>query len=106
MKKIIISFLLVGLMLSHSVSGYGDEYKEFDIKYGMHKKIVNKRYGEPILVEKMGKTSPIPKQRALYKIDDSNYMIIYYFSKRIYKITLLQDMDLAEAKVIFERGLR
>jgi len=99
MKKIIvIIFLLIGVCLGDA-RVYA-EYEKFDIKYGMHEEIVNKEYGDPV-ESKTIKANPIPIKKGLYKIDDTGYAVLYFFSGRIYKIILLNDMALDEAKAVF-----
>jgi hypothetical protein len=96
-----ISFLaLAALMLLNVAESYC-EYDKFDIKYGMHERIVNQKYGDPIYVKNI-KLHPIPHKKALYGLDESDYMILYYFSGRIYKIVLLERMDAEQATEIFE----
>lgn len=100
MKKTILFSILACLTFLTSSSAYG-EYVQFDIKYGMHEKIVNQKYGDPISVKNI-KVHPIPIKKALYKIDEPNYMILHFFSGRIYKIILLEDMEPEDAAEIFE----
>lgn len=97
MKKF-ISVVLLAVISVSAAAAYAD-YQKFDIKYFMHEEIVNERYGDPIGVKKI-KINPIPVKEALYRIDDSNYMILKFFSGRIWKITLLEGMDLAQAESI------
>ncbi len=79
------------------------EYKKFDIKYFMHEEIVNERYGEPVSVKQI-RVHPIPEKKALYKINGSDWMILKFFSGRIWRITLLEDMDRGEARDILMRN--
>ena len=101
MKRSIIAFILIGFIFLSSPPVYG-EYVKFDIKYGMHEKTVSQKYGEPLHVKNI-KVNPIPIKKALYEIGAENYMILHFFSGRIYKITLLEGMALDEAVAIFEK---
>ncbi len=101
-KRIFISFL-IGYVLMLGTSVIGQEYEEFNIKYGMHEKTVLKEYGEP-LYSKNVKVNPIPIKKVLYKRGETGYMILHFFSGRIYKIVLIEDMGLDEAKDIFEQS--
>jgi len=78
---------------------------EFEIKQGMHEKTVNEKYGQPILVEKLKSGFlPIPKRKALYKIDDADYMILRFFSGRVHEVSILEDMDINEATEMFKKN--
>jgi len=100
--KTFMAAIMVLALLGGSYA-YGEEYSEFAIKYGMHEKIVNEMYGEPISSVYI-KKNPIPKKKALYEIGETDYMILHYFSGRIYKITLLEDMMAADAIAIFDEN--
>jgi hypothetical protein len=64
----------------------------------MHEKTVNDRYGMPVMAEDLKKGFlPISKKKALYKIDDSDYMILYFFSGRVKNVTLLENAEHDEA---------
>ncbi|MEE8359705.1 MAG: hypothetical protein V3S04_02115 [Candidatus Omnitrophota bacterium] len=102
MKKTIFISFLIGYVLILGTSAIGQEYEEFNIKYGMHEKTVLKEYGEPLCIKKI-KVNPIPIKKVLYERGETGYMILHFFSGRIYKIVLLEDMDLDEAKGIFEQ---
>jgi hypothetical protein len=69
----------------------------------MHEKIVKREYGEPLYAKSI-KVNPIPIKKVLYERGEMRYMILHFFSGRIYKIVLLEDMDLDEARDIFERN--
>ena len=92
--------MLAGILMLNNLCSHAEDYDRFEIKYGMHERIVNEKYGEPLLVKKI-KAHPIPRKKALYKTDDSNYMILYFFSGRIQKITLLQDVEQVVAIDLF-----
>ncbi len=100
MKTILIASLIIISVLFSGRAAYA-EYLKFDIKYGMHEKIVNQKYGDPLDVLNI-KVNPIPQKKALYEIDRSNFMILHFFSGRIYKIVLLEGMALDEASTIFK----
>ena len=101
-KKIVLPFM-ISIVIFLGASAYGQEgYEEFNIKYGMHEKKVIEQYGEP-LYTKIIKVNPIPVKKVLYKRGETGYMVLHFFSGRIYKITLLEDMSLDEAQAIFER---
>ena len=100
MKRAATCLIALSILLMSIPYVYGGEYKKFDIKYGMHEKIVNEEYGEPVLSKNI-KVHPIPRKKALYELDENNYMILYYFSGRMHKIVLLEDMGLDEASSIF-----
>lgn len=103
MKRIILFFVLVSFILSNNLYCYGEEYKKFDIRYGMHQKTINQKYGEPLLSEDI-RVDPLPKRKALYELDKSNYMILHFFLGRIYKIVLLEDMGADEAARLFKEN--
>lgn len=97
-----IAFQLTGLEWSLAkfqslscFSGTGFTTKEAELITG------NPQYGEPVLAENI-KVNPIPKKKALYELDEINYMILYFFSGRINKIMLLEDMGFDEAASIFK----
>jgi hypothetical protein len=98
-KTIVVILAFIGACLG-SADVYAG-YEKFEIKYGMHEKIVNEQYGDPVQ-SKTIKTNPIPIKKGLYKTGDTGYAVIYFFSGRIYKIVLLNDMSLDEAKAVFE----
>ncbi len=100
MKKLFITLLIISSALLGSAAAYA-EYLKFDIKYGMHERIVNQKYGDPLDVLNI-KVNPIPQKKALYEIDKVNFMILHFFSGRIYKIVLLEGMALDEASTIFK----
>ncbi len=102
MKKTTL-FILAIFILFNGPFSYADEYEKFDISYGMHERLVNEKYGEPLATEKLRNIIPISKKKALYEIDDSDYMILYFFSGRIYEIALLQEMSADEALEIFRK---
>ena len=102
MKKAILIFVLINFILLIGAPVYGEEgYEEFNIKYGMHEKKVIEKYGEPLYVKNI-KVNPIPVKKALYEKGEMSYMVLHFFSGRIYKITLLEEMNLDEAQAIFE----
>jgi len=103
MKKTILISFLIGYSLMLGASAMGQEYEEFNIKYGMHEKTVLKEYGEPLYIKSV-KKNPIPIKKVLYERGEMRYMILHFFSGRIYKIVLLEDMGLDEARDIFEQG--
>ncbi|MFH1753597.1 MAG: hypothetical protein ABH875_05385 [Candidatus Omnitrophota bacterium] len=103
MKKTVLIAFLVGFVLLLGTSAMGEEYEEFSIKYGMHEDTVKEKYGEP-LYSKNIKVNPIPIKKVLYERGESEYMILHFYSGRIYKIVLLEDMDLDEVRDIFERS--
>ena len=98
-KTIVIIFVLIGACLGDARVYAG--YEKFEIKYGTHEEIVNRQYGDPVQVKNI-KIHPIPIKKGLYKIDDTGYAVLYFFSGRIYKIVLLNDMSLEEAMAVFE----
>jgi len=100
MKKAIMLLSILAMVFFSAMAGYAD-YKKFEIKYGMHEEIVNRQYGDPVQVKNI-KINPIPIKKGLYKIEDTGYAILYFFSGRIYKIVLLSDMSLEEATAVFE----
>ena len=99
MKKAIIVTLIIGLLPVIGAPAFA-AYKKFDIKYGMHWSVVNQKYGDPI-ESKVIRTNPIPVKKGLYKVDEATFAALHFFSGRIYKIVLLQDMDAGEALSIF-----
>jgi len=99
MKKAIILISIISIVSFSAMPGYA-QYKKFDIKYGMHERVVNKEYGNPMQTKTI-KAHPIPIKKGLYKIDETGYAILYFFSGRIYKIVLLNDLSLDEAMAIF-----
>lgn len=99
-KRAAVLILISLIMLT--VSAFSEEYKKFDIKYGMHESAVRDNLGDPVLTEKSGRAIAIPRKKALYKLDETNYAILYFFSGRIHKIVLLEDMDLVEASGLFK----
>ena len=106
MKKIIIFFILVYFMGLSARGLKADEYQKVAIKHGMYEEIVNEKFGEPVLSEKIKpRFWPIPKKKALYELGDSDYMILDFFSGRVSEITILSDMDKEEAVEMFEYQL-
>jgi hypothetical protein len=78
------------------------EYEKIEIKQGMYEDNVNERFGQPELSEDINPGFfPIPRKKALYKIGGSDYMILYFYSKRVNKITILSDVDQGEALAVF-----
>ncbi|MBL7170455.1 MAG: hypothetical protein ISS46_00460 [Candidatus Omnitrophica bacterium] len=106
MKKLILLSVLIGfagVCANHVCAG--EYYKEFEIKQGMHEDVVNEKYGQPVLTEKIKEGFlPIPKKKALYKIDDSTYIILHFFSGRISEITILEDVNFDEASSLFREN--
>jgi len=102
-KKAIFFFLLANFLLSNAGYVHGEEYEKIEISHGMYEKAVNAKYGEPVLSEKIeSKFWPIPQTKALYRIGESDYMILHFFSRRVKKITILNGLDLEEATAVFE----
>ncbi|MFH1411599.1 MAG: hypothetical protein ABIG55_03045 [Candidatus Omnitrophota bacterium] len=105
MRKLLAVFICFAVYLTGTSVSYGDGYETFAIKQGLHKRYVNKKYGVPLLEEKLRSGFlPIPKEKALYKIDDSTYMILYFFSGRIHEITILDDITYEDAAAMFMSG--
>jgi len=104
MKKLhLLIFLLIFLLLP-SISSYSQEQKMFQIKHGMHYKIVEDTFGAPLLIKEVPSGFlPIPKKKALYRIDDSDYMILLFFSGRVNKITILSDMEYEQALTVYNK---
>ncbi|MFC1480264.1 hypothetical protein ACFL5Y_02310 [Candidatus Omnitrophota bacterium] len=104
MKKMISVFCLAGLLLAGTACVHANAVVKIAIKYGMYEENVNKAYGQPVLTEKIKDTFwPIPKKKALYKIGESDYIILYFFSGRINKITILSDINPEEATAMFQQ---
>lgn len=102
MKRALSGFLCFIFISFYTCAAYGQEYEKFQIKLGMHERAVNEKYGMPVVTEKLKKGFfPISKKKALYKIADSDYMILYFFSGRIKDITVLEDMERDEALLMF-----
>ncbi|MFC1643794.1 hypothetical protein ACFL5C_00505 [Candidatus Omnitrophota bacterium] len=92
------------MLLAAASCVHADEAVKITIKYGMYEESVDKAYGQPVLTEKIKDGFwPIPKKKALYKIGESDYMMLYFFSGRINKITILSDMNLEEATALFQQ---
>ena len=91
---------MTAICVSGSVSA--QEIEKIEIKQGMYEDNVNFKFGEPEFAEDI-KTGffPIPRKKALYKIGDADYMILYFYSKRVNKITILSDVDHDEAAAMF-----
>lgn len=103
MKKSIAIFALVGILAVYADYAYAEEHKVFELKQGTHRDMVNGKYGEPIMKEKLKPSFfPISKEKALYKIDDSTYMILRFFSGRVHDITILEDVDAKKALSMFK----
>jgi len=97
-------FLIMVLMCLIPGYSYGEEYEKFEIKQGMRENEVNERYGSPVVAEKIKPGFfPIPQKKALYKIDESDYMILNFFSGRVSKVTILSDMNVEEATNMFRQ---
>lgn len=92
--------VLASIITIASLRGYAEDYDKFEIKYGMHEETVKEKYGQPLLVKQI-KIHPIPSKKALYKIGDSDYMTLHFFSGRIQKITLLHDTEEDAASTLF-----
>jgi hypothetical protein len=103
--KITICVFILACMVLFNAPSRAEETeapKKIEIKHGMYEKTVNQRFGDPLLVQEMkDKFWPIPKKRSLYEIGESDYMILYFFSGRINKITILSDMDRDQAVEMF-----
>jgi hypothetical protein len=106
-KAILIS-ILAGMMflcpgyLSAEEEIKAEEEVKLTIKHGMYEKTVNEEYGEPILLELIrDKFWPIPKKKALYRLGEKDYMILYFFSGRVSKISILSEMPLDQAIAFF-----
>lgn len=103
MWRKIVFFFLVGFILLNNVCIYGQEYKKIEIKYGMHEKVINRKYGEPILTEKLKSGFPfVPNKKSLYRVDESTYMILKFFAGRISTITIVGDITLKEVSLMFK----
>lgn len=101
--KTAILILIITSTAVYAGSVFAEEYTEFEIKQGMHEDVVNEKYGQPVLAEKMKEGFlPIPKKKALYKIDDSTHMILHFFSGRIHEITMLEDVNFDKASSLFK----
>ena len=101
MRKIILAALLAAAVVSAGAAR-ADEYTKIEIKQGMYEDIVNERFGMPELTQDLDSGFfPIPRKRAFYKIGESDYMILGFYSKRVNKITILSDMDREEAERVF-----
>ncbi|MDP8299309.1 MAG: hypothetical protein P9L88_05355 [Candidatus Tantalella remota] len=105
LRRTVSVIILAGLIFFNAGNAGAEEKEEpkkISIKHGMYEKSVNKRFGDPLLVQEIkDKFWPIPKKRALYEIGESDYMILYFFSGRINKITILSDMDREQAVEMF-----
>ncbi|MBU0570682.1 MAG: hypothetical protein KJ995_04710 [Candidatus Omnitrophica bacterium] len=104
MQRVLLTFLCASIFFFNAVASCAvAEYEKLEIKQGMRKSAANEKYGPPLLVEKLRYGFlPIPKEKALYKVDDSTYMILYFFSGRINEITILDDATYEEAVSMFE----
>lgn len=106
MKNRTLVFLMAFLLLVNASSAFAnsaEDYEKLVIKQGMHEKTVTGKYGQPLYAENIKDSFwPIPKKKALYRIGESDYMILSFFSRRVSKITILTDVDLEYAKSIYE----
>ncbi|MFH1846473.1 MAG: hypothetical protein ABH869_02830 [Candidatus Omnitrophota bacterium] len=104
MRRVLSVFFCASIFFFNvEVSFAGTEYEKFEIKQGMHKSAVNEKYGPPLSAEKLRHGFfPIPKEKALYKIDGSTYMILCFFSGRINEITILDNATHEDAVSMFE----
>jgi len=103
MKRALLGFFCIIFISFCSYTGYGQEYEKFQIKLGMHERAVNEKYGTPIMTENLKRSFLwISRKRALYKIADSDYMILYFFSGRVKDVTILEDIEHDEALLKFK----
>jgi len=103
MKKSIAVLLFICVVSIYAGIAQCEEYEKFQIKLGMHEKAVNEQYGMPIMTENLKKGFlPMSKKKALYKITDSDYMILYFFSGRIKDVTILENTEHDEALTVFK----
>lgn len=104
MSKSAAVLLLMCMIGMYAETAYCEQYEKFQIKLGIHEKAVNDKYGMPLVTEKLKKGFlPIPKKKALYKINDSDYMILYFFSGRVKDVTILEDAEHDEAVTAFKK---
>ena len=102
MSKMILFLIIAVVITSHGGYVLGEEYRSLEIKQGIHEDVVNEKYGEPVSSEKVKEGFlPISKKKSLYKIDDSTYMILNFFSGRVNDITVLEDISSDEALSLF-----
>jgi hypothetical protein len=100
-KRIILAAVMMAAFFA--TSALAEEYTKTEIKQGMYEDIVNERFGMPELTQDLEPGFfPIPRKRALYRLGDSDFMILSFYSKRVNKITILSDMDREEAERLFE----
>lgn len=105
MKNLLLFFVFFAYSATCNIYALSEGYEKFQIKQGMHENTVNKKYGRPILVEKTkSKILPISKKKTLYKIDDSTFVILYFFSGRVTDVTILEDANLDEATEMFRNN--
>lgn len=98
---IFIAFILAVLL---SARCSADDYEKIQIKQGMRESAVREEFGDPLQEEKLKPGFlPIPKKKALYKIDDTTYVILKFFSGRVHEVTVLDDVSSDEAVSMFDQ---
>lgn len=103
MKRILLLIICMIQILANPYFVLGEDCEKFEIKIGTHESAVNAKYGKPIASEKIKEGFwPISKKKALYKIDESDYMILYFFSGRIKNVSILDNADETEAISAFK----
>lgn len=103
MKRIDI-FIAVILTALLSTRCSADDYEKVQIKQGMRESAIREKFGDPLREEKLKPGFlPIPKKKALYKVDDTTYVILKYFSGRVNEVTVLDDVTSDEAASMFDQ---
>ncbi|MFH1877403.1 MAG: hypothetical protein ABH883_01165 [Candidatus Omnitrophota bacterium] len=104
MKKKAVVFITALMLFFCGAVSYGDDYEKMEIRAGMTEKEVNERYGSPASVEDMKRGFLfVPRKKALYKIDETDHMILHFTAGRVKNITILSDMNSEDAAMMFKR---
>jgi len=90
------------MLLLMSALSFADETEEVKIKYGMHKNKIEQTLGEPVAIEKLKNTFFLTKNKALYLMHESSYVLIRYIASRVNKVTVLDGVKSTEALSFFE----
>lgn len=103
MKKLIMALVFTCITAICVNYSCGQEDEGFELRQGTRRKVVNEQYGAPIMTEKLKwGFLPIPREKALYKVDDLTYLILHFFSGRVSNIIILDDVDYEKAISLFK----
>lgn len=89
-------------MMTTTAKEHPAAYEKIEIRQGMRKEHVEERFGSPEITKDTGRDLlGVSRERALYRIGETDHMILDFYAKRVSGIEILSGMNNRQAEAVF-----